>query len=233
MAEKKLYALAYDMLEPPPPIQGFLKIECNDLRKPFEYDLVDANGKYNKQMFNFGDADINYQDTTNLIATLYNSANDQSDKVKQQPNDAQISTHRQILALAHDFNFLVFSIDYEVACAFESFMLVTPSPGNSVRFFPFCRPLFHYAEMLLDDMLFDVLEKQARDYIQGEIFVKETKELRLKMVAEKSKQKRIDVIYDDQKHRMIMRMDESQEEINEEKKKLLFNIIKNGNGDQH
>ena len=177
MAEKKLYALAYKMFGPPPPIQGFLKIECNDLRKPFEYDLVDANGKYTKGTFDFSDADKNYQNTLNHIATLYKSADDKSNKFKQQPDDAQASTHRQILALAHDFNFMVYSIDYEVACAFESFILGTHLPWNSFRFFPFRRPFFHYAEMLLDDIIFDELEKQAKDYIQGEIFVKETKEL--------------------------------------------------------
>ena len=233
MAEKKLYALAFVTLGPPPPIQGFLRIECNDLRKPFEYDFVDANRNYSKETFVFGDADINYQNTKNLIATLYESADDQSERVEQQPNDARASTHRQILALAHDFNFMVFSIDYEVACAFESFMLVTHLPGNSVRFFPFRRPFFHYAEMLLDDILFDLLEKQAEEYIKGEFFQNEKQKFRMKDVKEKSKQKRIDVTYDDQKHRIVMRMDESQEEINEEKKKLPFNIIKNGNGDQH
>ena len=229
MAEKELYALAYDMLGSPPPIQGFLKIECNDLRKPFEYDLVDANGKYTQETFEFSNADIEYQITLNHIATLYKSADDKSEKVEQQPHNAQASTHRQILALAHDFNFMVYSIDYEVACAFESFLLSTHLPGNSFRFFPFRRPCFHYAEMLLDDMVFDYLKKHAKDYIQGEIFVKERK----KMVAEKSKQKRIEVIYDDQKHRMIMRMEERQEQINEGDKRPPFNIIKNGNGNQH
>lgn len=236
MAEKKLYALAYDMLGPPPPIQGFLRIECNDLQKPFEYDLVGADGKYTKGTFDFSEVDKKYQNTLDHIATHYKSADDTSAKVEQQPDDAQASTHGQILALAHDFNFMVYSIDYEVACAFESFMLNTHTPGNSFRFFPFRRPFFHYAEMLLDDIVFDVLEKQAQDYIQGEIFlkdVKETKELRMKMVADKSKQKRIEVIYDDQKRRMRMRIDERQEQNNEEKKKLPFHIIRNGNGNQH
>ena len=55
----------------------------------------------------------------------------------------------------------------------------------------------------------------------------------MKMVAKESKQKRIEVIYDDQKHRMIMRIDERQEQSKEEKKKLPFNIIRNGNENQH
>jgi hypothetical protein len=71
---------------------------------------------------------------------------------------------KQMLVLARDFPFIVYSIQYELPADFQS--RIFPVEKNEkmkcfVPFFPFRRPFYHRAEAILDDLVFKELYGKA------------------------------------------------------------------------
>jgi hypothetical protein len=69
----------------------------------------------------------------------------------------------QMLILAHDFPFIVYSIQYDLQADFHSRIFSSDKMECFVPFFPFRRPFYHRAEAILDDLVFKKLYDKVRE----------------------------------------------------------------------
>jgi hypothetical protein len=80
-------------------------------------------------------------------------------KPKTEINDG---IRQEMLILAHDFPFIVYSIQYDLQAYFHSRIFRSDDMSCSVPFFPFRRPFYHRAEAILDDLVFKEFYGKAK-----------------------------------------------------------------------
>jgi hypothetical protein len=144
-------------------VQGDLLITCNDFARPIQYDRHDGD-KYSVSQLRLEANTRAEAKSTNLMCMtmLEGSLDDRSKTVIQNTaNPSGSTTELQMVAIAHDYPFIVYLIQYEVQTGFYSWILGMDRPGNEFEFHPFRRPLYHTAEAELDAELWSKLKEGA------------------------------------------------------------------------
>ncbi|KAF4463143.1 hypothetical protein FALBO_10045 [Fusarium albosuccineum] len=106
------------------------------------------------------------------------------------------TTRTQMLALANDFPFIVYSIKYTLDTAFTS-LVFGSRMKNEFMFYPFRREFFHRAEYLLDDILFTQFEEKAKAHEQ------QMRDEMHEITMKRSKSKRVFTKVEDMKQRIL------------------------------
>lgn len=170
-------------------LKGQLQITCNDFTQDIQYDACGNQGysiqkkKLNQALV----AEFSKRANNNMgeSAPLLNcelfrrlANNDPSFKRVLEINDHALvqngdnsnnnTTAAQMLALAFDFPFIVYSMKYEVQASFPSRLLKAQSPGGAFWFFPFQRSLFHQGEAALDAVIWSKLKQKAKEAVENE-----------------------------------------------------------------
>jgi hypothetical protein len=184
-------------------LQGVLEIDCNDFSKPIQYDTNDG-GRYEVKEFVFPKnliAQYNTMADENLLGTQEHEPQWMCNRYVQEVQNAanggqgmQDTVQGQMLAMAYDFPYVVYSIQYGIETYFHSVLLDVEKVKESFSFFPFRRPLYHAAEAELDSVIWEKLEKAAEyivttpEYLykrRGQILEKERKKRATKSTYDK------------------------------------------------
>ncbi|KAK4185851.1 hypothetical protein QBC35DRAFT_502815 [Podospora australis] len=166
--------------EQPRSLQGRLEIHCNDFSQPIRYDHY-TDGKYQ-----FGDFTMKKQlvkKTSDLaelmfelqhprtMSNLYKPDVDETTRHFQDSRaPGEFTTEAEMLFLAHDFPYVVYSMKYTVATNFISQLLNEPTSSTaSFSFYPFQRSLYHQAEAVLDALVWKKIKQKAEVMVKSEI----------------------------------------------------------------
>lgn len=169
----------------PEKMDGTLQITCNDFDTSIRYD-VNINGNY----------DIVEEPLNNTVVSTLDEYADQNIEgpelilncqlLAQRPELRDLvekgvnafcqdprfpdrrTTQQQMVAIAFDFHFMVYSMKYSVKGSSRSRFLKTSKPAADFYFYPFHRPLYHQAEAALDAVIWDQWEKEAWKTVEGE-----------------------------------------------------------------
>ncbi|KAK4194827.1 hypothetical protein QBC40DRAFT_311178 [Triangularia verruculosa] len=174
--EKKLYDKMTGVTkdEPIPP-QGRLEIHCNNFSQAIRYDFYNGTS----QKYEFGEytidktlvneierlAEENSQSQhPSTMCALCDPMDDHTQKIVQDSRTPEVSTtERQMLLLAHDFPYVVYSIEYKVKNEFVS-ILFDEKPCATFSFYPFQRSLYHQAEAVLDALVWREIKNKAYEW---------------------------------------------------------------------
>ena len=222
--ENKLYTeLCKYLEEEMPELAGELWITCNEFTEKIEYDKCDAKGKYTTGTFEASKSEMEKLKSTDLLTMAYNKEPDDSLPVQQVDGDNNAPTRKQILALAHDFNFIAYSIQYEVRADFHSWLFNLSGLTNTLTFFPLRRPLFHRAEADLDEIIlkkfYDKAIVDIKEIVQRLMQTKNEKELdqiladRKYKIYKDAKTRKLHVLYGDRKAKILGEIDKKLEEL--------------------
>ncbi|KAL7757299.1 hypothetical protein ACKLNR_011826 [Fusarium oxysporum f. sp. zingiberi] len=135
-------------------IIGSLDICCNDFSKPILWDMVTESKHFSTVDITFTKQELELVRENPLGAKRYLDS-----KPKTETNDG---IRQEILILAHDFPFIVYSIQYDLQAYFHSRIFRSDDMSCSVPFFPFRRPFYHRAEAILDDLVFKEFYGKAK-----------------------------------------------------------------------
>ncbi|KAM5510276.1 hypothetical protein FOXYSP1_10376 [Fusarium oxysporum f. sp. phaseoli] len=137
-------------------ITGTLNILCNDFPKPILWDTENTSNSFGTFVIEFTDKDLEFMKEEGFHSKPY---------IKSRKDTLILEEDKkQMLVLARDFPFIVYSIQYELPADFQS--RIFPVEKNEkmkcfVPFFPFRRPFYHRAEAILDDLVFKELYGKA------------------------------------------------------------------------
>ncbi|TXC06871.1 hypothetical protein FocTR4_00009644 [Fusarium oxysporum f. sp. cubense] len=140
-------------------ITGTLNILCNDFPKPILWDTENTSNSFGTFVIEFTDKDLEFMKEEGFYSKPY--INSRKDTLILEEDK------KQMLVLARDFPFIVYSIQYELPADFQS--RIFPVEKNEkmkcfVPFFPFRRPFYHRAEAILDDLVFkELMVKQRKN----------------------------------------------------------------------
>ncbi|EXF75736.1 hypothetical protein CFIO01_05332 [Colletotrichum fioriniae PJ7] len=159
------------------PLQGQLSIHCNNFSNPIRRDFFDSDNKYKFGEFTIPEESVNRANATadeqfesedpHLMCKAYASSNDTSQRHLQdllEPENA--ASYDEMLALAYDFPFVVYSIEYTIQNDFKSIILDEASTRASFQFYPFHRSLYHQAEAVLDALVWKRLKEGADSWLE-------------------------------------------------------------------
>ncbi|KNA98455.1 hypothetical protein FOXG_18410 [Fusarium oxysporum f. sp. lycopersici 4287] len=135
-------------------IIGSLDICCNDFSKPILWDMVTESKHFSTVDITFTKQELELVRENPLGAKRYLDS-----KPKTETNDG---IRQEMLILAHDFPFIVYSIQYDLQAYFHSRIFRSDDMSCSVPFFPFRRPFYHRAEAILDDLVFKEFYGKAK-----------------------------------------------------------------------
>ncbi|KAI3583952.1 hypothetical protein IWW34DRAFT_785137 [Fusarium oxysporum f. sp. albedinis] len=135
-------------------IIGSLDICCNDFSKPILWDMVTESKHFSTVDITFTKQELELVRENPLGAKRYLDS-----KPKTEINDG---IRQEMLILAHDFPFIVYSIQYDLQAYFHSRIFRSDDMSCSVPFFPFRRPFYHRAEAILDDLVFKEFYGKAK-----------------------------------------------------------------------
>ncbi|KAL5621002.1 hypothetical protein FOBRF1_004248 [Fusarium oxysporum] len=140
-------------------ITGTLNILCNDFPKPILWDTENTSNSFGTFVIEFTDKDLEFMKEEGFYSKSY---------IKSRKDTLILEEDKkQMLVLARDFPFIVYSIQYELPADFQS--RIFPVEKNEkmkcfVPFFPFRRPFYHRAEAILDDLVFkELMVKQRKN----------------------------------------------------------------------
>jgi len=173
-----------------PRIQGDLLITCNDFSRPIQYDFH-GREHYSMEILEVPPEiiqEIKIIKDPMCLPILRGEGSDIRGVVDQGLN---MSTDLcDMLAIAHDFPYIVYSIQYEVETHFKSWILGIDKPKNKFEFYPFRRPLYHSAEAALDAVLWKKLKEMGMAMmLQEEEAAFEEKKRHQDVVAERKKKR--------------------------------------------
>ncbi|KAG6994926.1 hypothetical protein FocnCong_v016556 [Fusarium oxysporum f. sp. conglutinans] len=137
-------------------ITGTLNILCNDFPKPILWDTENTSNSFGTFVIEFTDKDLEFMKEEGFHSKPY---------IKSRKDTLILEEDKkQMLVLARDFPFIVYSIQYELPADFQS--RIFPVEKNEkmkcfVPFFPFRQPFYHRAEAILDDLVFKELYGKA------------------------------------------------------------------------
>ncbi|ENH62264.1 hypothetical protein FOC1_g10015232 [Fusarium oxysporum f. sp. cubense race 1] len=137
-------------------ITGTLNILCNDFPKPILWDTENTSNSFGTFVIEFTDKDLEFMKEEGFHSKPY---------IKSRKDTLILEEDKkQMLVLARDFPFIVYSIQYELPADFQS--RIFPVEKNEkmkcfVPFFPFRRPFYHRAEAILGDLVFKELYGKA------------------------------------------------------------------------
>ncbi|KAF5645133.1 hypothetical protein F52700_2333 [Fusarium sp. NRRL 52700] len=131
-------------------ISGTLTICCNDFSNTIVYDTKNDRGKYGVEAFKYTNKELIILKGSDLKAK---AAFDKS-------KGGNMTTQQKMLVLAHDFPFVVYSIDYGLSINFKSRLFNMDKMQCWFSFFPLSRKFYHRSEAILDDLIFEILEKR-------------------------------------------------------------------------
>ncbi|CZR42731.1 uncharacterized protein FPRO_10034 [Fusarium proliferatum ET1] len=135
-------------------ITGTLDICCNDYNSPILWDVSPGSGQFRTGVLRFTKEDLEAMKKNGFNSNKYLSIKE------KKLTDSYIK--EQMLVLAHDFPFIVYSIQYDLQADFHSRIFALDNMECSVPFFPFRRPFYHRSEALLDDLVFKELYGKAK-----------------------------------------------------------------------
>lgn len=133
---------------------GTLDIYCNDYDSPILWDVSLGSGQFRTGVLRFTKEDLEAMKKNGFNSNKYLSIKE------KKLTDSYIK--EQMLVLAHDFPFIVYSIRYDLQADFHSRIFALDNMECSVPFFPFRRPFYHRSEALLDDLVFKELYGKAK-----------------------------------------------------------------------
>ncbi|KAJ3548802.1 hypothetical protein NM208_g826 [Fusarium decemcellulare] len=185
-------------------IAGTLHIACNDFSAPIIYDSQTGTKFEAKVLEEFTVDERKILGTQQLARHFKLHPNDDTSNVIPQAPPGRgaqhtrdnTTTRTQMLALANDFPFIVYSIKYTLDTAFTS-LVFGSRMKNEFMFYPFRREFFHRAEYLLDDILFTQFEEKAKAHEQQ--MRKEMDEI----IMKRSKSKRVFTLVEDMEQRLL------------------------------
>ncbi|CCT70567.1 uncharacterized protein FFUJ_06549 [Fusarium fujikuroi IMI 58289] len=140
-------------------ITGTLDICCNDYNSPILWDVSTGSGQFRTGVLRFTKEDLEAMKKNGFNSNKYLSIKE------KKLTDSYIK--EQMLMLAHDFPFIVYSIQYDLQADFHSRIFALDNMECSVPFFPFRRPFYHRSEALLDDLVFKELYAEGHHWISG------------------------------------------------------------------
>lgn len=153
MAWQQLLRTERELTAYPDEISGTLSICCNDFSNPIVCDTKNEKGEYGTGMFKFTDTELKLLEGSDLKAKAA------YDKLK----GSNLTAKEQMLVLAHDFPFIVYSIDYGLSINFKSRLFNMDKMQCWFSFFPFSRKSYHRSEAILDALIFKTLEAKANE----------------------------------------------------------------------
>ncbi|KAG7412642.1 hypothetical protein Forpe1208_v009445 [Fusarium oxysporum f. sp. rapae] len=135
-------------------ITGTLDICCNDFSQPILWDVFkDGN-------FLIDDLTFKKEELDALRKSFLGAKRYLAQDLKSLTDD---QIREQMLILAQDFPFIVYSIQYDLRANFHSRVFALDKMDCFVDFFPFCRPFYHRAEAILDDLVFKKMYGKAKE----------------------------------------------------------------------
>jgi hypothetical protein len=163
-------------------LSGSLQITCNDFTKPIRMDIHD-NGRYDigyitldadlvQHATQIADANMESDEpqlNCDLFPTFPELGNDRYTFGQEIDNNNQSISQTDMLAIAFDFPFVVYTMKYSVSGRFRSILLDEPQPGASFYFYPFQRTLYHQAEAALDAVIWRELKAAAWRHVDQRI----------------------------------------------------------------
>ncbi|KAF5560738.1 hypothetical protein FPHYL_6524 [Fusarium phyllophilum] len=153
-AWQRFFLAERDLTNPETKITGTLDIYCNDYNNPILWDVSTSSGQFGTGVLRFKQEDLEIMKKNGFQSNKYLSMKE------EKLSESYIK--EQMLILAHDFPFIVYSIQYDLQADFKSRIFCLDNMECSVPFFPFRRPFYHRAEALLDDLIFKELYAKAR-----------------------------------------------------------------------
>ncbi|KAF5700156.1 hypothetical protein FMUND_14461 [Fusarium mundagurra] len=142
------------MTSPETKITVTLDICCNDYNNPILWDASTSYGQFGTGVLRFKQKDLEIMKKNGFQSNKYLSVKE------EKLSESYIK--EQMLMLAHDFPFIVYSIQYDLQADFKSRIFCLDNMECSVLFFPFRRPFYHRAGALLDDLIFKELYAKAK-----------------------------------------------------------------------
>jgi hypothetical protein len=170
MAWQKLFETEAGLRSDDSSIQGTLNVECNDFSQRIEYD-VQHGDDYSTDWLTFTDQEKQILKGIGPVVEKYAAqpgvyASKMVDQTFDPNNNKDNTvTTAEMLALAHDFPFMVYSIKYSMQPHFQSLLFGGDALDNSYLFYPYRRQFYHRGEAYLDDALFNALLSKTEDEV--------------------------------------------------------------------
>ncbi|KAK1547647.1 hypothetical protein CPAR01_01614 [Colletotrichum paranaense] len=153
----------------PRSLKGQVSIHCNNFSKPIRYDCYGLDNKYKFEDFTIPREfvkkavqmamDNQGSENPQLMCAGY-AANNATTRLVQDTREREdAASIEEMLALAHDFPFVVYSMEYKIQIGFPSNILQEDRTTASFTFYPFQRSLYHQAEAILDVLLWEKLKE--------------------------------------------------------------------------
>lgn len=171
----------------PRSLEGQLSIHCNNFSKPIRYDFYGLDNKYKFEDFTIPQHSVNKavqialdnqgSDNPQLMCAAYASNNDTAQLGQDSPEPEEAAFIDGMLALAHDFSFVVYSMEYKIQNNFWSSILKEDKTTASFTFYPFQRSLYHQAEAVLDALVWKKLKDKAGSFFEADFGEEDTKSI--------------------------------------------------------
>ncbi|TVY62092.1 hypothetical protein Focb16_v013077 [Fusarium oxysporum f. sp. cubense] len=153
MAWQRLFRAESELAGNEQDITGTLSINCNDFSRKILFDVKDGE-HYKTGVLEFTEKELK------LLEDGGFKSGDYYQKISGQKRSGS-ATKEEMLILANDFPFIVYSIDYGLTANFVSRLFQVEGMECWFSFYPFRRQFYHRAEEMLDDKIFKKLKQEA------------------------------------------------------------------------